>query len=69
MENASSFLLCIKGALALESRAVEPPAQSMQCNITPPPQLNISLISELYGNVSLIKAMWGRWPQGSRGLT
>ncbi|MFP3320545.1 MAG: hypothetical protein RXO24_08265 [Acidilobus sp.] len=68
MENASSFLLCIKGALALESRAVEPPAQSMQCNITPPPQLNISLISELYGNVSLIKSYVGQVASGLKGV-
>jgi hypothetical protein len=68
MENASSFLLCIKGALALESRAVEPSAQSMQCNITPPPQLNISLISELYGNVSLIKSYVGQVASGLKGV-
>nr|MCG2897005.1 hypothetical protein [Acidilobus sp.] len=68
MENASSFLLCIKGALALESRAVEPPAQSMQCNITPPPQLNISLISELYGNMSLIKSYVGQVASGLKGV-
>ncbi len=68
MENASSFLLCIKGALALESRAVEPPAQPIQCNITPPPQLNISLISELYGNISLIKSYVGQVASGLKGV-